>query len=96
MKRDKSIIQKDMTRCYVCGTTLDLHTHEIFYGTANRKQSIKYGCYVRLCGRHHNLSNEGVHFDKKLDELLKQTCQRKFEETHSRDDFIRIFGKSYI
>ena len=91
----KSIMQTEK-RCYVCGTTYNLHDHHIFYGTANRKQSEKHGFKVFLCGRHHNLSNEGVHFNPDLDMRLKRECQAKFEETHSRDEFMKKKRKNYL
>lgn len=95
MKR-YSIVVDDMTRCYVCGTTRDIHIHEIFYGTANRKKSIKHGMCIGLCGKHHNMSGEGVHFNKLLDIELKRKAQRKFEETHTREEFMREFGRNYL
>lgn len=91
----KSIMQTEK-RCYVCGTTYNIHEHHIYYGMANRKQSEKHGFKVYLCGRHHNLSNEGVHFDHELDLRIKQDCQRLFEKTHSREEFINIIGKNYL
>lgn len=91
----KSIMQTDR-RCYVCGTTYNLHEHHIFFGTANRKQSEKHGFKVFLCGIHHNLSNEGVHFDHELDLRIKRDCQRVFEKTHSREEFMKIIGKNYL
>lgn len=92
----ESIIQSGK-ECYVCKTTSDLHSHHIFFGTSNRKQSEKYGMKVWLCGRHHNLSNEGVHFNKELDTHLKQLAQEVFEqETGNREQFRMIFGRSYI
>jgi hypothetical protein len=69
---------------------------DVFYGTANRKQSEKYGCWVYLCAYHHNMSSEGVHFNKSLDILLKQECQRRFEKDGTREEFRKIFGKSYL
>ena len=63
-----SILQ-DNKNCYVCGTNKDIHIHEVFYGK-NRQNSIKYGCCVYLCGKHHNLSNDGVHFNKLLNKEL--------------------------
>lgn len=96
MKRDRSIVQADMSKCFICGTTHGLHTHEIFFGTANRKKSIKHGLYVRLCGPHHNLSNAGVHFNKALDLSIKKIGQKKFEERYDRLEFINTFGKSYL
>lgn len=91
----KSIMQTGR-RCYVCGTTYNLHEHHIFFGTANRKQSEKHGFKVCLCGKHHNLSNEGIHFNHDLDMRLKRECQAKFEETHSREEFMKIIGKNYL
>ena len=91
----QSIIQKEK-ECYVCRTTYGLHDHHIFYGSSNRKHSEKYGLKVWLCGYHHNLSNNGVHFNKELDNRIKQTAQAKFEETHTREEFRAIFGKSWL
>lgn len=91
----KSIIQTER-ECYVCGTTQDIHEHHIFEGTANRRQSEKYGMKIFLCGRHHNMSNQGIHFNKELDTSVKQMAQEIFEETHTREEFREIFGKSYL
>lgn len=91
----KSIIQKSK-ECFVCRTVYGLHEHHIFYGTSNRKLSEKYGLKVWLCGADHNMSNRGVHFNKELDIKLKQLAQRKFEETHTREEFRTIFGKSWL
>ena len=96
MKRDKSILQEDMSRCYVCSRTYPLHIHEVFYGTANRKKSIKYGCYVALCAEHHNMSDAGVHFNKQLDDQLKRECQERFEQLYSHEKFMKIFSRNYL
>lgn len=89
-----SIIQDEKV-CYVCGTTYGLHEHHIF-GASNRKWSEKYGLKAWLCAPHHNMSDQGVHFQPELDRELKQIAQRKFEETHTREDFLRIFGRNYL
>ncbi len=91
----KSIMQKEK-RCYICGSTYDLHEHHIFYGTANRKQSEKYGFKVWLCARHHNMSRDCVHSNYELNLRLRQECQAKFEETHTRAEFMAIIGKNYL
>ena len=77
----KSIISNEK-ECYVCHTPLELHQHHIYGGTANRKKSDKYGCWIWLCGDHHNLSNAGIHFNKNLDLKVKRMCQKKFEEVY--------------
>ena len=94
MDRRFSILQKEMNKCYVCGTTKDLHIHEVMFGV-NRKNSIKYGCCVSLCAKHHNMSNEGVHFNRALDLELKKEMQKRFEEVYPDKNFLKIFGKNY-
>jgi hypothetical protein len=91
----KSIIQTEK-ECYVCHTTYNLQDHHIIYGTANRKQSEKYGLKVWLCQEHHTGSC-GVHFNKDLDMHLKKLAQMHFEaHIGARNEFIRVFGKSYL
>ena len=91
-----SILVNNFDECIECGTTRDIHKHEVFFGTANRKLSIKYGLVVPLCAYHHNMSNKGVHFNKKLDTELKQMAQRRFNVVYPDLDFIKVFGKNYL
>lgn len=92
----KSVLQ-DEKECYVCHTTLGLHEHHIIYGTANRKKSEQYGFKVWLCGYHHNMSDQSVHYNKKIDLHLKKLCQMWWI-THGRttEEFIKEFGRSYL
>ncbi len=91
-----SILQKEK-RCYVCGTTVNIHTHEVFFGK-NRKKSIEDGCCVYLCGRHHNQSNEGIHFNKELDLKLKRKMEERWLLIYHKEikDFIRRYYKNYL
>jgi hypothetical protein len=83
-------------KCYITGATEGLHKHHIF-GGANRKLSEQYGLYVYLIPKYHNMSDEGVHFNREFDLQLKREGQRKFESLYgSREDFRRIFGKNYL
>lgn len=91
----ESIISNER-ECVVCHTTVDLHRHHIYGGVGRRQNSEKYGCWCYLCGFHHNLSRCGVHFNKELDLILKQGCQRIFEASHTRDEFRKAFGRSYL
>lgn len=90
----KSIICNER-ECLVCKTTLGLHKHHVFEGNANRKLSEKYGCWCYLCAKHHNMSNESVHFNKVLDNKLKKYAQSKFEEAYPELDFLKTFGRNY-
>ena len=95
MKR-YSIIQ-DEKKCAVCGTTQNIHTHEVFFGI-NRKKSIEDGGCMYLCGKHHNLSDDGVHFNHDLDIKLKQIAEWTWIEHYGKteDDFIERYGKNYL
>ena len=59
--------------------------------------SEKNGFKVWLCQEHHE-GTYGVHGSKghDLDIYLKQVCQKKYEETHTRDEFINLIGRSYV
>ena len=91
----KSILQTEK-ECYVCHTTQNLHEHHVFYNTANRKQSERTGMKIWLCARHHNMSDDGIHFNKELDLRVKRMAQEVFEQTHTREEFRNIFGKSWL
>lgn len=91
-----SIIQHRQ-ECWFCGKRTGLHYHHCFFGS-NRKISGEYGFTVYLCAEHHNLGGNGkcVHRCREMDLELKIACQRKYEETHTREEFIKLIGKSYI
>ncbi len=92
----KSIISNER-ECVVCHTTQNLHRHHIFYGTANRKKSEKYGCWCYLCANHHNMSDHAVHADNLLDLKLKRMTQDILErQGWTRQKFIETFGRNYI
>lgn len=92
----KSLLQRNKA-CYVCGTTLNLHLHHIFYGSANRSISDRDGCVVYLCRCHH-IGYNGVHFNRKLDLALKARCQMAWQKQNNQttEDFIKRYGKSYL
>lgn len=97
----KSYMQKEK-ECYLCRklygleTTQGLHKHHIYEGWANREVSESMGAWVWLCGYHHNLSNFGIHFNKERDLELKQEAQRKYEEDHTREEFMQLIGRDYL
>ena len=89
-------VLQEVKECYVCQTTYNLHDHHIFFGTANRKQSEKYGMKVWLCQEHHT-GNTGVHHNRGLDLHLKKVAQEKFEALYGANkSFISVFGRNYL
>lgn len=96
----KSIIQSDKV-CYICGYEGDefnfISPHHCFLGNPNRKNSEKYGLKVNLCRVHHTDSPTGVHHNAELMQFLHGVGQKAFEEKYgTREEFRRIFGKSYL
>jgi hypothetical protein len=92
----KSILQDEKV-CYITGQTNNLHLHHIYAGS-RRKISDENGFVVYLCARLHNQSDDGVHGKNghELDMMLKRHCQMKYEETHSREEFMTLIGKNYL
>lgn len=103
----KSIIHQEEGTCFLCNLLKTYCTHNyteehhIFYGTANRKKSEKYGLKVRLCKKHHRGdiagNREAVHFNKTYDQELKEIGQAAFEQRHgNRNKFREEFGQSWL
>lgn len=92
--KKQSILASDMEHCMLCGAPYP-HGHHVLFGK-NKKMSDKYKLIVPLCYRHHNGSDEGVHFNKTLDTALKIMAQRKFEEVYPDLDFREIFDANYL
>lgn len=94
-KRLWSVFTEDMDHCYFTGTA-PVERHHIF-GGVNRKNSEKYGFVVPL---RPDLHPNGVYAGqsaKLIDLKLKTMAQEYFEREYgTRDDFRRIFGKSYL
>ena len=91
-------IMHSTKRCIVCGRTDGLERHHVFFGNPRRGLSEEYGCWCWLCHEHHQ-GTLGVHGKQghELDQALKEYAQTMWEtEYGTRDDFIRIFRKSYL
>ena len=93
----KSIMQQEK-RCYMTGYAgPSLHKHHIFFGSGQREISERCGFWVYLRHDWHE-AEYGVHGrdGHELDLRLKRVCQRKFEETHSREEFMALIGRNYL
>lgn len=90
----ENIVQKEKN-CLVCHAAHGLHKHHVYYGPL-RRVSEENGFTVWLCGRHHNLSRDGVHFDRNLDMEIKKMVQHEYEKEHSREEFMRLIGRNYL
>ena len=98
----KSIMQRKDGTCYLCKKLYigdwqqETEEHHVMFGTADRKLSEHYGLKVYLCLGHHRNSAETVHHNKKMDLILKQDAQKAFEEIHSHEEWMEVFGKNYL
>lgn len=85
-QRDKNLTKSGI--CEYCGNySKRLDPHEI-YGGSNRKRSIKQQFVKLICPRCH--SNEEIINQLRID------TQKEFEKKRTREEFIKIIGKSYI
>lgn len=85
-----SILTNNLEVCYVCGKKKE-HIHEIYKG-ANRQVSIKNGFCVPLCNGCHTRTENEIDFLRNL----QIKCQKVFEETHTREEFMNLTGRNYL
>ena len=90
-----SIMQPGRKECYITGSTTQLCKHHI-YAAGRRKAADEWGCWIWLRWDWHTGADYSVHKNSDLDLRLKQECQRKFEQLHGHEQFMNVFGKSWI
>lgn len=86
-----SIFTSNLSICFMCDLegkkVAKSDLHEV-YGGSNRQRSIKNGLVVPLCRECHQ--NEETILK------LRKICQEIYELNHTREDFIKLVGKSYL
>lgn len=90
----ESIIGAESHFCYYCGRYGDTARHEIF-GSSNRQQSKADGLWVSLCPYCHKWEHEGGGLERD-GVTLKQIGQMAYERTHTREEFIKRYGRNYL
>ena len=91
MKRAESIMQTEK-RCFITGSTRNLDLHHCFHG-CRRQAADRWGCWIWL---RHDLHMELHDKNKELDRMIERACQERFEELYSHQEFMEVFGKSYL
>ena len=84
----EGILEKYNYQCAICGNN-QIHLHHIF-GGKNRKKSTIFGYIVPLCEKHHRWVHNTNY------QVFKKEAQRDFEKEHTREEFIRVFGRNYL
>lgn len=87
-----SILQDDLTICYICGRK-PVELHECIPGTAGRQKSKDNGLVIALCPECHRRVHE---HDPQLMRMIKAHAQWCFENTHSREEWMAIFHRNYL
>ena len=85
----------DKDICFICGSDYSLQTHHIMNGHY-KKASEKHGLLIKVCPNCHTMAPGAIHRDSKLLRKLKQIGQEHFEQSYSREEFIKEFGKNYF
>ena len=91
-----SIMQKDLSRCYICGRSSEkLDRHEVF-GASNRAKSKKYGLGVMLC--HWTCHLNGAHAHSDIALMLRREAQQRAMDYYdwTTDEWITEWGKNYL
>lgn len=85
-----SILTDDLKHCIICKQS-PVDIHEI-YSSGSRKQSMIHGFCCPLCRSCHQ--NITLNYQANL--KLKQFCQKKYEENHTREEFMTIIHKNFL
>ena len=90
-----SVVQYDLTKCAICGTSgIRLQRHEPFNG-ANRQKSKRLGLWVVLCPFCHDLCHK---YPKEYGSTMRREAQsramRHYEWTYN--DWVKRFGKNWL
>lgn len=98
-----SILHQEKGTCYLCVRLLGDYTkysylekYHAFDGNPNRRISEENGFTAELCLGHHQVGPEAVHNNAKNMRFLQQECQREYEKTHSRAEWMALIGRNCL
>lgn len=93
----KSILQ-DERKCFLTGYTgPGLHKHHCMNGP-DRQHAEEDGLYIYLRWDYHiaDSQNDTPHNNRDTDLFYKRMAQRKYEESHTRDEWMARYGRNYL
>lgn len=100
---DESILHCKDGTCYLCVKLKRIyyryptvHKHHVYPGRGRREVSENNGFYVYLCPRHHEYHKEAVHENSEHMLMIKRDCQREYEKTHTRQQFMELIEQNYL
>lgn len=77
----------------MCGKSGKLHAHHVMNGGGYRDKSEEDGLYIYV---HDFPCHRDIHDHPKRYLYLKQYAQEKYEKTHTREEFVKRYGKNYL
>lgn len=91
-KTYKTIIQKDTSKCAICGQKKKLDWHHVRCGNQSREKSEKWGLMLALCRNCHiNLHSSGA-----LKLKWQKIAQEKFTALYGDEKWMKEFRKDYL
>lgn len=91
----KSIMQEN-DRCHLCRNAVGTEWHHVFPGTPNRRHSEEDGLKVLLCSCCHWKVHNDPQESGRLMLDLKREAQEAYELTHTREEFMKRYGRSWL
>lgn len=89
-----SIVIHDAEHCFICGAPYPEEHH--IYFDPYRKWADKYHLTVPLCAEHHR-GNKGPHHCRDINIAFKKLGKQAYEaQIGSREEFVHIFGQSWL
>lgn len=101
-KHKPSILKTQKGVCYLCARLngdywfKQTEEHHILFGSGRRPIAEAEGLKVNLCIDHHRTGPQAVHNCRETRELLCRIAQEEYEQTHTREEWMKIAGKNYL
>lgn len=93
----KSIVTKYPDICIFCGAPAECE-HHLLFGIGIRPLAEEDGIKVPSCNKCHNMGSisERVHENPMAEKLSKMLGQAIYEKYHTREEFRKRYGQSYL
>ena len=82
--------------CFFCGRFGDTVRHEPFNGVGRRELCKEDGIFFNLCPACHKWEHEGGGLIFESGATLPQLGQMAYERNHTREEFMKRYGKNYL
>lgn len=77
--------------CFICGNAAS-EIHHLVFGRGMRKLADEDGLTAPCCNRCH----KAIHEELRMGKMSKICGQLLYEKTHTREEFRKRYGRSYL